>query len=227
MKTVQFPSRKSSFRIILLGEFAALILRLLGFTWRFRANEKFKSILENNNPCIFAFWHGQQLFLPFAYSLLGLKKIRKGIYTLISAHPDGRIISHAIKYFGIKTIVGSSSRRGGQALLELIRKAKDGFDIAFTPDGPKGPIFVAKVGAIEAARLSGLPIIPVACGSKNPWKLKSWDQMTIPKPFSTLNFRLGDPIYIPEDTSKDDLEIHAKKLSDVLNALTKEAYELN
>ena len=52
---------------------------------------------------------------------------------------------------------------------EILRRMKQGFDAAFTPDGPRGPKEIVQMGVIAAARLSGAPIVPVAysCSKKN------------------------------------------------------------
>lgn len=226
MKTVLYPSGSTRFRVVLLGELAATLLRALGRTWKFTKHEGVDSdFFHDQTPCIYAFWHGQQLILPAAYTVFKSRRSSKGIYTLSSAHADGRIIAHALKYFGIQSIVGSSSRRGGQALLELIRKSEEGYDLSFTPDGPTGPPFKAKIGIIEAARLSGAPIIPIACGADRSWKVNSWDSMIIPKPWAKLFFMMGPPIRIPLETTKEELPKYAEQLSNELNRLTKEVYE--
>lgn len=225
MKTVQYPSGSTRFRVVLLGELAATLLRALGLTWRFARHDGVASnFFDDRTPCIYAFWHGQQLILPAAYVEFKKQRSDKGIFTLSSAHADGRIIAHALKYFGINSIVGSSSRRGGQALLELIRKSQEGYDLSFTPDGPTGPPFKAKIGIIEAARLSGAPIIPIACGANKVWKVNSWDSMIIPKPGAKLYFVMGKPIRIPLETPKEELSKHAEALSEELNRLTQEVY---
>ena len=224
MKTVPFPKRRRPLKEYLLGEAAATLLRLLGLTWRFDRHDGISSsVLNTTKPFIFAFWHGQQLILPIAYAQFKKRKSRKGIFTLISAHSDGRIIARAIKHFGLDSVKGSSTRRGGQALLELIRKAEDGYDIAFTPDGPKGPAEQAKIGVIEAARKSGVSIIPIACSANKSWHARSWDSMIIPKPGARLKCILGAEMIIPKDATDESLSQYAETLSKNLTALTKEA----
>jgi len=47
----------------------------------------------------------------------------------------------------------SSSRRGPQALLELTTWAERGYDLAITPDGPRGPLYVVQDGAMALAQV--------------------------------------------------------------------------
>ena len=79
---------------------------------------------------------------------------------LISTHRDGRFIAGAIEKIGFQTISGSSRRGGGSALVRLIRTLRQGGAVGITPDGPRGPGMRAKAGAIKAAQLSGVPVLP-------------------------------------------------------------------
>mgnify|MGYP002377900198 FL=1 len=180
----------------LLGYSAGVFLRMLGSTWHYvRRDWETCELLKGDKPIIYAFWHAEQLMFPSAFKLYQRKFQKRMIYTLISAHKDGRIIANAIKLFGLGSVKGSSSKRGGQALLELVRKLENGSDVAFTPDGPRGPKNVAKSGAIEASKLSGAPILPVGCAAKNAWRAKSWDEMVVPYPFSKVACVIGEPLY--------------------------------
>ena len=111
---------------------------------------------------IIAFWHARQLMMPLTY---------RGTlaHILISQHQDGEIIARIVERFGFKAVRGSSTRGGMEALRELIRLGRAGVDLVVTPDGPRGPAHIAKMGVIQLARASGLPIVPLAfaCSKKN------------------------------------------------------------
>jgi hypothetical protein len=115
---------------------------------------------------------------------------------------------------------GSSSRRGGQALIELVSWSKRGYDIAVTPDGPRGPCYTAQEGVLVLAQLTGAPIIPVSC--RLGWKIrvKSWDRFQIPLPFSTCEIKFEAPIQIARATSPDVRAQLRQKLEDILRAGT-------
>jgi lysophospholipid acyltransferase (LPLAT)-like uncharacterized protein len=108
---------------------------------------------------ILAFWHDHLLLMLHA-------RYRRPIMGLISKSKDGEIIARVMELYGTEAARGSSTRGGGAALRELIRAAREGKNLAFTPDGPKGPRRIAKDGVVYAARATGLPVVPVAFAAK-------------------------------------------------------------
>ena len=115
---------------------------------------------------------------------------------------DGEIIARLIQYFGYGASRGSASRGGSRSLREMASCLAAGFDAAFTIDGPKGPIYVAKPGALQLAKLSGCPVLPVCQTPLRFWELKSWDRFRIPKFFSRGLIAYAPPIYIARDCSE-------------------------
>ncbi len=108
---------------------------------------------------IIAFWHCHLLLMLHS-------RYKRPISVLISQSRDGEIIARVFDFYGVESSRGSSTRGGTAAVRELIRFAKDGKNIAFTPDGPKGPARVAKEGVVVAAKATGLPIVPIAFNAK-------------------------------------------------------------
>ncbi len=135
----------------------SLFLRLLVLTIRMRVitNKFVDELQKKGENAIFAFWHGRLLLMPFVY------KSHKGAYIMISRHRDGEFVSRAVQYLGISSVRGSTTRGGISAFKKLIDLTADGYDIAFTPDGPKGPKYKAQMGIIELSKLTGKPIIPL------------------------------------------------------------------
>ncbi len=113
----------------------------------------------NKEQIILAFWHGRMLMIPI------LKKDRPAS-VMISRHKDGELISRTMERFGIGSSRGSTTRGGISALKDMLRLAAKGYSLVFTPDGPKGPRFVAQIGAIQAAKATGLPIYPVTYSAR-------------------------------------------------------------
>ncbi len=134
-----------------------LFLRLLHATWRVRhvGIEAAGEMWRRDGNSIACFWHGRLLAMPFATSGRRAK-------VLISRHRDGEFIARVIRFFGLGSVRGSSGKSTLAGLREMLVDLKNGFDIAVTPDGPKGPRFVVKPGLIEVARLSGKPLLPVS-----------------------------------------------------------------
>ena len=156
-------------------------------------------------PVIFCLWHNR-----LAISMVVYRRHRRRLAALVSASRDGALLAAVLQMFGVEQVRGSSSRRGPQALLELTRRAEQGYDLALTPDGPKGPRYVAHDGVILLAQLTGLPIIPVTCNTGWKISLKSWDRFQIPLPFSTCELILNPPILVPHDAdalAREELRI--------------------
>lgn len=118
---------------------------------------------------------------------------------------------------------GSATRGGARAFRQLIHALRDGSNAVITPDGPKGPRQRAKSGVIELARLSGMPILPVAFGAWPRTILKSWDQFLVPHPFGRGVYVWGEPIYVPGNADKAALEKFQSLLAERLDALVAEA----
>ncbi len=127
-----------------------------------RGHEALDGLYRDEQNIILAFWHAQQLMIPIGYR-------GRGSHVLISRHGDGEIIARVIARFGHEAVRGSSTRGGAGALRALIKLGRSGRDVVVTPDGPKGPRHVAKLGVIHLAKATGLPIVPLAfaCSKKN------------------------------------------------------------
>jgi len=160
-------------KLSLFPPIGAAAIRALGRSMRIetRGHEQVDALYRNNENIILAFWHAQQLMIPLGYR-------GPGTHVLISQHRDGEIIARVIARFGHQAVRGSSTRGGAGALRELIRLGRSGKDVVVTPDGPKGPAQVVKMGVIQLARASGLPIVPLAfgCSKKNTSRagIASW-----------------------------------------------------
>ncbi|MFA6990101.1 MAG: lysophospholipid acyltransferase family protein [Candidatus Gastranaerophilaceae bacterium] len=173
-------------------------------------------------PAIYALWHGWQ------YGLLAMKgKDRKNtLNILISQSNDGETIAKTVKWLGFSTIRGSHNRGGTKALREIIKALKNGQTLAYTVDGPKGPIYQVKPGIIKIAQMSQVPIIPFVPYSKPFFEAKSWDKYQIPFfVFSKVTYAFGDPIYIPKDIDDEQLETYRLQLENELHLLDKKARE--
>ena len=159
--------------VTVLPRFGAGVIRLLGRTMTLttQGEAQVDALHRRRQPIILAFWHAQQLMIPLGYR-------GAGTHILISRHRDGEVIARIVARFGHRTVRGSSTRGGAGALRELIRLGRSGADLVVTPDGPKGPRQVAKLGVIQLARATGLPIVPLAfsCSKKNSSRagIASW-----------------------------------------------------
>jgi lysophospholipid acyltransferase (LPLAT)-like uncharacterized protein len=164
-------------------------------------------------PVIFTFWHSR--ILPLAYLHRG-----EGNVALVSQHGDGEFTTQILQRMGYGTARGSATRGGVQGLKGLIRAVREGHDLGFTPDGPRGPARQLKEGVLVTAQLSGAAILPLAAGSPDVWHVGSWDRMVIPKPFARVTLKYGALQPVPRDATGADLTEHAARLTAELNRIT-------
>lgn len=199
------------------GDAGRIALSGLLRTVRFRAEgrDRFTGLAAAGQPVIFALWHGR--LLPLTWFQRGGR-----IAALISRSADGEYIARVVEGWGYDTVRGSSSRGGGAALRELVRRSREGWSLAITPDGPRGPRQRLQPGVITTAQLTGLPILPLAAGCPRAWWPGSWDRFCVPKPFSTVRVLYGEPRWIPREAGERELAEHARALEGQLNAMTEE-----
>lgn len=181
---------------------------------------KIKHINYPQGQFILSMWHAHQCL---SYGV----KDKSNFYVLVSASNDGEIVAKAIECLGLKSVRGSSKRHGATAALSLIDKLKDGGSAAIMVDGPKGPRGKVKEGIVNISKLSGVPIVPVLWASKDVTFLKfnSWDLFRLPfGPCRTIAL-YGDPIYIPEEATKEDMSVWCEKIETEMNRLEKDLEE--
>lgn len=182
--------------------------------------EHVEACLARGERVIVAFWHDQLLLMPFLYP-------GQPVSILISQHRDGEYIARMALVLGFRVVRGSATRGGTQALRELMEALRGGRHVCITPDGPKGPRRQVKPGVVELARLSGMPILPVAFASARAWVLRrSWDQFLVPRPGSAAIYAWGAPIRVPARSDREELSKHQHLLAERLNSLTAEAEAL-
>jgi lysophospholipid acyltransferase (LPLAT)-like uncharacterized protein len=172
---------------------------------------------------IYCVWHNRlALCLEMYYRYARQRTHTPGMAAMVSASRDGAFLTAILECFKVQPVRGSTSRRGPQALLELTSWSERGYDLAITPDGPRGPCYVVQDGILSLAQLTGLPILPVAYHL--PWKIcaKSWDRFQIPLPFSRCNVHVGKPIRVPRDASDSEREALRLQLERALRDITKD-----
>jgi len=141
---------------------------------------------------------------------------------LISASKDGALLAALLESYRVQPVRGSSSRRGAQALIELTSWAERGYDLAVTPDGPRGPCYSMQPGVITLAQMTGLPILPASYRLSWKIKLKSWDRFQIPLPFARCDLFLGDLIRVPREVSEGDRTQIRQQVQEALMAITRD-----
>jgi hypothetical protein len=148
------------------------------------------------------------------------------IAILISEHRDGEHIARTMERFGHGAVRGSTTSGGAAALRGAVRMAERGYDLGFTPDGPRGPRHKAQMGVVAAARLTGLPIVPVGFAAKPARRLGSWDGFVVPWPFARGVFVYGEPVSVDREARGDRLEEARLQVESSLADCSRRAAEL-
>lgn len=181
-------------------------LALLGSTWRVEEvnAEPWRALDKEKRAYIKSCWHGQLLPCIWANRY-------RGLCAMVSQHGDGEIITRLIAHLGFRTVRGSSSRGGREALLAMLRELEQGSAFAITPDGPRGPAGVPHPGVLMAAKRSGAPIITLRCEVSRAWQMGSWDGFQVPKPFARIKVTYGDP-WVPTANDEPALQEFAARM---------------
>ncbi len=204
----------------------AQYIRLVYHTsrWDVIGREHADRLWDEGKPFIVAFWHGRLLLIPYAW--------RKGapVKFLISQHRDGELISRTIAHLGLGAIRGSAARKGkdkdkggAAALRAMTRAVKAGECVGITPDGPRGPRMRATMGVAAVAKLTGVPVIPVAYATARARVMGSWDKFILGFPFTRGAMVWGAPIAVPRDADETALEAIRLQIETDLIAVTNAA----
>lgn len=198
-------------------------IRLVEATSRpeFIGREHADPLLASDKGFILAFWHSRLLMGP---AIRG--ETQKPVFMLISTHRDGEIIANAVRGFGVELIRGSAAdpkkpekdKSGAPAVAEMIAALEKGSIVGMTPDGPRGPAEIAKIGAIKLAAFSGAPILPAAYSASRGPRLKTWDRFLLAAPFSKLAFAARPPIHVERGADAAALEAARLSLENELTA---------
>ncbi len=186
------------------------LIRLIGLTWRFEviAEDGVTPVVsgEKAGPEIYCFWH--QCVLPCAIYFQ-----RSGAVILISRSFDGELITRILRMFGFDAVRGSSSRGANEALLGLNRVIESGRTAIFTADGPRGPIYQTKMGPIKLAQMTGAPIGAFHLEPQRAWKMRSWDEFLVPKPFTRICVSWAQWTLVPSDLAPEEFEPKRQELN--------------
>ena len=191
----------------------ALLMRAWGRSLRFEIDSESLAIYgKHDEPVTFTLWHNRLFIspqIPIRY--------RRGrpVYALVSASRDGAWLSAFFHQVGIESVRGSSSKLGREAASTLIDTLREGKDIAITPDGPRGPCYIPKPGALIITRRTQAPLFLIGAEFSCCFRLRSWDKFIVPFPFSKVRMRalLVRPADLPNDREEAVNFVRDKLLS--------------
>lgn len=198
------------------------LVRFVAATVRIRWNDRSGHFAASPaSPVIYAAWHNRlALCLVAYYGYAWKRNPTAGLAALVSASRDGGFLAAILECFKVQPVRGSSSRRGPQALLELTSWAERGYDLAITPDGPRGPCYVVQDGVMSLAQITGLPIIPFSYHLNWKIRIKSWDRFQVPLPFALCKMNVAPPIWVPRNATDTERALLREQLEKVLKEIS-------
>lgn len=189
-------------------------LRLVAKTsrWQYLGLEPYKH-KDGDPAAIMCCWHGRLAGTPFVGDATG-----RPMKALASDHPDGMLIVDMLRGMGYDSILLSTSGDNTQSLREAVRALRKGFSLGISTDGPMGPAFQSKPGAITLAGLSGAHLVPLAFAAKPRIRLRTWDGFVVPLPFGRCVLSTGDPIQVPRRLDEEGLAAVLAQLDAAIEA---------
>ncbi len=194
-----------------------LLIKVIGSTVRFKIEgwENWEAVSRDGKIPIYTFWHNRVFLATYFWQ-------KRRIVVMTSQSFDGEYIARFIQRFGYGAARGSSTRGAVGAIIEMARLMRAGSPTAFTIDGPKGPRYVAKMGAVLLAKKTGQPILPFTITAQKFWEAKrSWDGFQVPFPFSRARVDIAPPIYVAADTDDEGLEAKRNELQAALDEINR------
>ncbi len=209
---------KKSFWNFLGLNVLTFIVNLVIKTYRIdiQNSDAVKKVLNNDKQFIVAFWHGRMLIPWYVHK-------NYKVAALVSKSKDGEILTRLLKNWNYKVVRGSSHIGGKEALKIMEDKLDEGFSFAITPDGPTGPPHKMKPGAVVLAHRKKVPLFLIGTASKKHYVFNSWDKFQVPKPFSKIVVIYSEPVYIKEESTREEINKLIEVCENKLIELQKEA----
>jgi len=205
-----------------------MLVKVIWLTCRVRTihgHQHAQNLIDFNSVFIPCYWHQHHIYGAWYMRRLAQQGTKIGF--LISPSSDGDMSAKLAQSWGFTVIRGSSNRTGARAMRDLYNTIiKDQVSPVNTSDGPTGPLHVFKPGAIMLAQLTGAPILPLSYAASHYWKLKSWDEFIVPKPFSKIAIALDEPVMVDKKITQEQTEALQTRLQNTLQELEQHAERL-
>ena len=198
-----------------------ILIKVIGRTVKFDIEgwEQWEAASRDEKIPIYTFWHNRVFLSTYFWQ-------RRRIVVMTSRSFDGEYIARFIQRFGYGAARGSSTRGATGAVVEMVRLMRAGCPTAFTIDGPKGPVYEAKMGAVLLAKKTGHPILPFTITPAKFWEAKkSWDRFQVPKPFTRALVGIASPIFVSPDAGEEELNAKRDELQRALDELNQRGDE--
>jgi lysophospholipid acyltransferase (LPLAT)-like uncharacterized protein len=203
---------------------SAAFLELIWRTARIRivGKEKLTDALREHGAVVPVFWHQHLLLCARFLTDRKVEGLKPGF--MISPSVDGEAPTMLARLYGAHVVRGSGSYTGVRAVRGVHHAiVKELISPAITPDGPRGPRFKMKPGAIFAAQISRKPVIPIAYAARPARLLKTWDKFVIPLPFAKVRIAIGEPYFPARKLDDDQMQAAQRELEERLQQVFKDA----
>lgn len=174
------------------------------------------TLVKSGERLIFSFWHGRHFLM-----IQHLRRKRASV--MVSPSRDGALIAHVLRKSGYGIVSGSSHKSPARALIQAVRRVQNGSNLLVTVDGPKGPIYQVKPGAVFVAKKSGAWIVPMTVSARPSVTMRSWDKYQIPLPFARTLIVFGKPYQLDKDTRQTAVDKECRQLGRMLTEMTNQA----
>lgn len=196
------------------------VIRLFWWSYRIErviGEDIVTRVIAGGTPFAPCYWHQQHVLCTNMIR----EWMRRGFRAcfLVSASVDGEVPSRIARAWGAEVIRGSANQTGALVLRDMREVLKRGVSIVTTADGPNGPKYEFKAGAVLMARIAGVPMVPLACAAERAWYLDRWDSFMIPKPFSRIVLAIGEPVTVPPQTPLDHIEEYRERMQTEIMSL--------
>jgi hypothetical protein len=196
------------------------LIRVIGRTVRHTVEgwEHWEAASRDGRLPIYTSWHNRVFLATYFWQ-------KRRIVVMTSRSFDGEYIARFIQRFGYGAARGSSTRGAVSAIVEMVRLMRAGSPAGFTIDGPKGPRYEAKMGAVLLAKKTGYSVLPFNIAAAKFWEARSWDAFQVPKPFTRARVLIAPPIEVPPDADEAALQAKRDELQRALDELNKRGDE--
>ena len=209
-----------------------MIVRIVGFAlacfvraWASLVSYRYRALALKIEPdrlrvgerYLYAFWHEDLIIPAYRYGYTRA-------HVLISTHADGELIAVVCRWLGLRLVRGSNTRDAVKAVRTMIRRQDA--HLVVTPDGPRGPRRTVQPGLVYLAAKTGLPIIALGFAYSRAWRARSWDRLAVPLPWSSVVCVQAEPIHVPEDVRKEQLETYRLRVADAFRRADEAAQRL-
>lgn len=187
----------------MIAFFLHIYLTVAGLTLRFRMLSETaasREFLSERRPAVLAYWFEHSLLVFFKFrdsraSALTTPQEKSDAFTSLAAR------------LGLEVVKGPLESGGRHALLTLMDRIRAGRQVLVAGDGPRGPARRMRTLSLLVAQETEVPVIPVAVRCSACLRLRvAGTLLLVPLPFTTVEFRLGEPVMIGKGVRIDEMD---------------------